>query len=108
MSATLTQEEVAKSGTYEMPKAVIGRTVYWYSDANSKGSPPTPAIITKVGFRGVNLSVIRQDAQGFYPFSGVRHISDPEALLEQFQQSGAWEDTPDTKLLLKLAEVVEG
>lgn len=86
---------------YEMPKP-LSRFVYWYTADDTKREKPTPAIMTKVGFRAVSLTLIIED-RGFRTISGVRHISDPDAKLERFSQFGVWDDTFETKLLKKLA-----
>lgn len=100
---TAAEEQVTQDPPpYEMPKTKVGRMVWWFAPGDR--SRPTAAIVTKVGFNAISVNIIMEDRGGFRSVSGVRHISDPEARNQNFEAFGTWDETDDTKLILKIAE----
>lgn len=92
---------------YSMPSCKKGRIVIFYADGDYRSRKGTIAVVTKVGYNAISVSAIVEDRATFIPQSGVRHCSDPELLSPEIARNGCWEDTDDTKMMLRLAELLE-
>lgn len=96
MTGTLTQEERGQMATYKQPTASVGMTVLWYPDAK-RSREPSPAIVTKVAMRTIDVSVLPWGVGAVKIKDGVCHIDDPKAKESQIRESGCWDYTDDTK-----------
>ena len=90
--------------SYVPPKPYVGQIVQWAQDGQTFDAP---AVVTKVGSRTLNVTVI---ADGFYelqPKNGVFHIDDPDRKNNNNQVAGFWDfvliDKPVTSLSPKAA-----
>ncbi len=86
---------------FTMPKVPIGKLVYWYHGAD-KNQEPLTAIVTQVGFENLGLSVIKPSTYNMYVVDGVRHVDDPRARENEFQESGGWQLMPLDNEILRL------
>lgn len=87
-----------KKPGFRMPKP--GAVVIW---RHVIGGDPSPAVVTKLGRQGISVMVFPPDSRVGIPKDGVRHISDPQVKTQVMPESGIWDHTDETKLLLALA-----
>lgn len=102
--STLTQEDQEKAKAFVQPIVHIGSPVLWYLGGRAT-SDPYVGIVTRVGFRSVDLVFFAQGSEIVRPREGVRHISDPEIKDNERQNSGAWDLTEGGKQLAALFEL---
>ncbi len=92
---------------YSMPTCKKGRIVIFFADGDYRSRKGAIAVVTKVGYNAVSVSVIAEDRATFICQSGVRHCSDPEIAHPEIAKNGCWEDTDDTKMMLRLSQLLE-
>ena len=100
MTMTMTQEQKKASQTFAMPKATVGQLVLWHPEGVPSGRP-FPALVLNVSTRTLDLAVLSPNGLSKSK-TGVRHYSDPAARQIEFQESGAWGETDETKRLREL------
>jgi hypothetical protein len=101
MTATMTQTQKSEAKTYIPPTVSIGQIVHWFVEGNRRQTP-CPAIVTGLGTKSIELSLIAPNYQALVPKSGVRHCDDPEAREVEFRASGSWDHTPETKKIASM------
>jgi hypothetical protein len=84
-----------------MPHASIGPCVWMPTPYGE----PSPALITQVGKRTLNLTVFAADTRGGFIKDGVRHASDPDLNRTVASgEAGCWDYTSDQKRLSQLEQ----
>jgi hypothetical protein len=96
------EESLMSDLVYKMPPITLGAIVLWYPNGVTSVAP-LPAVVTRLNFRSVGLSIIAPDTHNFLLRDGVRHIDDPELKRDIVRnaEEGAWEYTEQHQLLEK-------
>jgi hypothetical protein len=82
-----------------MPPVAIGPCVWM----PAPGGEPSPAFITAIGKRTVNVTVFAADTRGGFIKDGVRHASDPDLTRTVASgEAGCWDFTADQKRVAHL------
>lgn len=101
MSVTNLMDQVK---TWKAPQPRIGTPVMFYPDADT-GKEPSFGFLVEVFHKTVSIMLMTRG--GYIIKREVNHKDDPELKLSPDRRSsGAWEETPDVRLLYELAERV--
>jgi hypothetical protein len=92
----LNKPKTVKKEVYEMPLPEIGQRVWWWYGPDA-GAEPLMADVTAIGHRAVTLGVLHPNAHNFDPYDGVRHVSDPQARMQD-ADVGVWDFTDRDKM----------
>lgn len=90
---------------YKMPHITVGMTVLWH-DGGRRSNPPAAAIVTAIYPEMVDLSILQPTAYNLQVKQGVRFVGDPNMQAIDHADVGAWDYTPETKLLHELRATV--
>ncbi len=96
---------VPLSWTRQAANLGIGMMVHWWYTGARVGDP-YPAMVTRFNPEtgAVNLSIFADQQLRIHKHEqGCRHIDDPDHNEHQKKENGAWELTPETRLLLTMA-----
>ena len=91
---------------YVMPRAAVNTPIVWYPYGETH-RPGMPGVICEVGERTMSCSIFLPQKVSVMYKDGVRHLSDPDAKREEFIESGCWDYSEQTKLLMELRAKME-
>ena len=91
---------------YKMPAPEVGEGVLWYPDGDT-AQQPLPALVTRVGYETVCVSIFDSATINTRIRDGVRHLSDPRARNLETRDNGGWEFHPHGLLLRNLRKQVD-
>lgn len=102
----MAQSTSANGARWVAPEVAIGDQVWFYENPKNMKDPINGVICRRPGAKTVYI-LAYSESFGWVEKPSVHHVDDPELLQRvEWQQFGAWELSPTTKLLRRLEDVL--
>lgn len=102
----MAQSTLASGAKWTAPEVNIGDQVWFYENPKNMKDPINGVICRRPGAKTVYI-LAYSESFGWVEKPSVHHVDDPELLQRvEWQQFGAWELSPTTKLLRRLSVIL--